>query len=150
MEHGSSGAVVSLSQEISNHLWNLKIQYSFHKNLSLDFILSQLNVVCTLAPYFFKIHFNVILSFMCRSPFRFLNKNLETFLISLTSYHMSFLFFAYPPNLVSSPCMHNLECLLKLMFLLVLLRSRMVWSIGHVVQVRKIWYICRILAVKLV
>jgi len=50
------------SQEIPNHLQNLKI----HKNQVLT-ILSHLKPVHNLTPYFFKIHFNTILPSMPRS-----------------------------------------------------------------------------------
>jgi len=56
--------------------WNLNVNYNAHKNLLLDPILNQMNLLHTLAPYFFKVHFNIILPSMPRSlkwsvPFRF-------------------------------------------------------------------------------
>jgi len=45
-------------------LWNLKVHYHVYKNMAVDPILSQINLVYIFVPYFFKINFNIILS-MC-------------------------------------------------------------------------------------
>lgn len=41
-------------------LWNLNVHYSVHKILPVDSILSQLNSVHTLTPYFCKINLNIL------------------------------------------------------------------------------------------
>jgi len=41
-------------------LWYLKAHYRVYKVTTLDTVLSQLNPVHTLIPYFFKIHFSTI------------------------------------------------------------------------------------------
>jgi len=48
------------SQEIPRILWNQKVHYHFHKRLQLDLILSHLNPVHIVIPYFSKIHFRII------------------------------------------------------------------------------------------
>jgi hypothetical protein len=50
----------SAGQEIPHLLWNLKF-HCVHNGPPLDPILCQLNSAHTLASYFFKIHFNIIL-----------------------------------------------------------------------------------------
>jgi hypothetical protein len=56
------------SKEIPLTLWNLKFHYNVHKIQPQDPILSQMNAVHTLLPYFLKIHFNIVLLFMSTSP----------------------------------------------------------------------------------
>jgi len=56
------------SQEIPHILWNLNVQYHVHKNPSLIPLLSHINPLHILTPYFSKIHFNIILSSMPISP----------------------------------------------------------------------------------
>jgi hypothetical protein len=56
------------SQEIPSLLWNPKIHNSVHKRQQLELILSQMNPLYILLPYFFKIHFNIILLLTFRSP----------------------------------------------------------------------------------
>jgi len=50
-------------QEITQLLWNPKVQLHYHvyKEMPLVPILSQMNPVHTLTPYLFKINFNIIL-----------------------------------------------------------------------------------------
>jgi hypothetical protein len=55
-------------QEIPRLLWNPKVHYNcrFHKSLSLDPILSQLNVLHSLAICSFKTRFdNAVIAVMC-------------------------------------------------------------------------------------
>jgi hypothetical protein len=51
----------SSNQEILHILWNIWVHYFINKNLSMILILSQMNLVQASLPYFFKIHFNIIL-----------------------------------------------------------------------------------------
>jgi hypothetical protein len=51
----------SIGQEVSSISWNPKVHCCIHKSTALNPILIQLNLVYTLAPYLFKIHFNIIL-----------------------------------------------------------------------------------------
>jgi hypothetical protein len=55
-------------REIPRILWNLKVHYRIHRGTPLDPFVSKMNPVHTLTSYFFKINFNIILSFMLRSP----------------------------------------------------------------------------------
>jgi hypothetical protein len=62
-----------------------------HKNPALDNILSQLTAVYTLTYYFFKIYFNIIVTFTRNfpkwsSPFRFLDCNLVIILTDINKY----------------------------------------------------------------
>lgn len=50
----------SPGQETPHVLLNTKIYYRFHRNTPLDSIMSHTNPVQILAPYFFKIHFNIV------------------------------------------------------------------------------------------
>jgi len=77
----------SASQEIPQLLWNVKVHYHIHNNLSLVPILSQINPVHTLPSYAPKIHPNINLPSTLRSsewsfPFRFPFKIVYTFLTS--------------------------------------------------------------------
>jgi len=56
---------------------DLNIHYSVHKNPPRDPVMSQINPVHILTQYFSKIHFNIILPFTPRSPFRFPQQNIE-------------------------------------------------------------------------
>jgi len=61
MEQSSwEGNIHLTSQEITCLLWNPKVHYCVLKILPLDPVLSQMNPVKILTPYFFKIHFNII------------------------------------------------------------------------------------------
>jgi hypothetical protein len=51
----------STTQEIRSVLWNNNIHYRIHKNNSVVPILSHTNQIHILDPYFFDIHFNIIL-----------------------------------------------------------------------------------------
>jgi hypothetical protein len=51
----------SATQENPSLLLKPKVQYCVHTGLPLHFILSQVNPVHTLPPYFIKINFNVII-----------------------------------------------------------------------------------------
>jgi hypothetical protein len=57
----------SASQSIPVLLWNPKVHYRIHKKLSLIPILSKKNPAHTFTNYFFKIHFNIIISSAPRS-----------------------------------------------------------------------------------
>jgi hypothetical protein len=72
--------VPSVSQEIPCLLWNLIVQYSLHECLPPVLILSQINPLHTLSPYFLKIYFVIILTFVLVSSkwsllFRLCNQN---------------------------------------------------------------------------
>jgi len=65
MEHTPSCETIchTASQEIPCLLWDPKVCYHVHKSQPLATILSQMNPVCTLLPYFCKIHSNIIFPF---------------------------------------------------------------------------------------
>jgi hypothetical protein len=48
-------------QDIPCLFWNPKAHYYIHKGQPFVLILSYLNPILTLPPYFFKTHFNIIL-----------------------------------------------------------------------------------------
>jgi len=52
---------VSDSQEIPCLLCNLKVHYHAHKTLSLKPTVSEMILIHILTPYFFKIHFDIVL-----------------------------------------------------------------------------------------
>jgi hypothetical protein len=84
MEQGPFSEAYSCSarQEISCLLWNLKVHYCLHKILPLDPVLSQMNPVQTIPPYFLKIHFNtlsVLRSSECAVFIRLSNQNFVHF-----------------------------------------------------------------------
>jgi hypothetical protein len=54
----------STGRNITCYLLGPKIYCSFHKSQPLDPILSQINQLCILTDYPFKIHFNIILTFI--------------------------------------------------------------------------------------
>jgi hypothetical protein len=53
----------SASQEISSRLWNPKARFRVQKSPPFYSILRQMNPVRIIAPFFFKIRFNIILPF---------------------------------------------------------------------------------------
>jgi hypothetical protein len=55
-----------VGQEMPRLLWNLNIHCCVHNSPTLDPILSHLNPVHTLISYFWRIHFNINLSFTLR------------------------------------------------------------------------------------
>jgi hypothetical protein len=57
----------SADQGISHLLWIPKAYYHVRKSPPLVYILSQMNLVHTITPYFFKINFNIIRSSTPRS-----------------------------------------------------------------------------------
>ena len=61
------------SQEISQILWNPKVNYHINNHLSPVPILSQINPVHTSPSHFWKTHFNVIQG-AARSIYEFLQK----------------------------------------------------------------------------
>jgi hypothetical protein len=95
----SSEAISSADQQISCLLWTQKVHYCVHKSLSLDCVLSQLNLVHILTYYFFKIHSNALLPSMLMSskwfiPFSFSDKFLCISLLLYVCYklvHLSLL-----------------------------------------------------------
>jgi hypothetical protein len=60
---GSSSA----NQKMTHLLWSPKVHYHMQNNLLMDPILCQINPVHTLAPFFLKIHLNIILQTVPRS-----------------------------------------------------------------------------------
>jgi hypothetical protein len=50
----------SASQEIPHILWDLAFHYGVHKSLPLVHIVIQINPLCGLSAYFYKLHFNII------------------------------------------------------------------------------------------
>jgi len=90
----------SPSQEISHLLWNLKVHYHVHKNLLLTHILSQMNPVHMLPPYFHKFHSDIIPSTPRSSKWshRFTFYNQNTVCIS-PLYHACYMFHpSHPPS----------------------------------------------------
>jgi hypothetical protein len=79
----------SVNQEISPVLWNPKVHYHVHKNPPVDSILSQMNLVYILTPYFFKINFNIILPSMSRFP-------KQSLLFMFSDYNLACIF--HPPH----------------------------------------------------
>jgi len=70
----------SSSQDIPRPLWKLKIYYCVHKRSKLIFIQNLMNPLHILSPYFYNIHFNIILhstptSFEVDSSFRFFDQS---------------------------------------------------------------------------
>jgi hypothetical protein len=66
----------STDQEVPRLLYKLKVHYRVHKSPPPVFVLTQMNPVQNLPPYFFKVHFNIVLpsspkSFKWSLPFRF-------------------------------------------------------------------------------
>jgi len=58
----------SASQEIPHLVWNPQVHYCVHKAMPLVHIVSQMNPVDTLPPYFPKIHPNIVLCAFLISP----------------------------------------------------------------------------------
>jgi hypothetical protein len=78
------------TQEILRSLYSLKVYYRVHESPPLNFPLSQMNPVHTLSPYFFKTHFNILISKPRSSKrtlaFRFPNQSfLRNYELSLAS-----------------------------------------------------------------
>jgi hypothetical protein len=80
---------LSATQKLQSLLRNLEVHYRVRKSLSLDHILSKMNRVHTTQSYFFKIHFNIILSPMSRTYYWFLSFWLshKSYICILLSYH---------------------------------------------------------------
>lgn len=53
-------------------LWNLYVHHRLHKSSAVDSILSQMNPVRIYNSYFFKIHFNITITFSSIFPMWFL------------------------------------------------------------------------------
>jgi hypothetical protein len=75
------------SQEISRLLWNLKVKLHDHKSQLRILILSQMNPIYTLKPFFLKMYFNIILPSVPRSfewslHFRLSNQKCVTHFLS--------------------------------------------------------------------
>ena len=69
MHHSPSEANRSKArQEIPQVLWNLKANYLVYNSPTLVPVLSCINLVHILPSYFFKIHYNITLPSMAKSP----------------------------------------------------------------------------------
>jgi hypothetical protein len=55
-------------QEALHVSWDPRVQQCVHKIMPLDSTLNQMNPVHILKPYFFKIHFSIILQSKPKSP----------------------------------------------------------------------------------
>jgi hypothetical protein len=64
---------LSATQKLQSILRNLEVNYRILKNLSLDHILRKMNPVHTTQSYFYKIHFNILLSPMYGTYYWFLS-----------------------------------------------------------------------------
>jgi len=87
-------------------LRNRMIQHGVHNSLPLVCVPGQMNSVHILPPYFFKIHFSIILQSMTSSykvfPSGFIPQTLYVFLFSICTTHPSHLFFPkfdHPKNI---------------------------------------------------
>jgi hypothetical protein len=112
----------SPSQEIPRLLWNPKVHYRIHKNPQLVHILSHMNPVHTIPPYFPEIHSNIILLSTSRSsewflPFRFSDQNFVSISHLSHSWYMPYPshppWFDHPNNIWSVEVMKLLtvQCL---------------------------------------
>ena len=98
-------------QELPQILWNPKAHYHVHESQLLVPVLSQMNPVCTLWSYFFKIWFNIGLLSVPKS-FGLHTEMLYQFLISWI--HATCPTFSVCPKHICMNCITSgLHCILK-------------------------------------